>query len=160
MVYQGHHGDLGAPLADVCLPATAYTEKGATWVNAEGRSQMGRTAVSPPGAAREDWKIIRYVLLPIPRSLFFLHPQFILFSALSEVIGTPLPYDDVLELRDRLWEISPTLVRYDVTEPTSVDVALAGLKAIEDKTAGAKSTGAPLRKPISNFYQTDPISRA
>ena len=71
VVYQGHHGDFGAPLADVCLPATAYTEKGATWVNAEGRSQMGRTAVSPPGAAREDWKIIRYVLLPSPRVPFF-----------------------------------------------------------------------------------------
>jgi len=139
VVYQGHHGDFGAPIADVCLPATAYTEKGATWVNTEGRSQMGRTAVSPPGAAREDWKIIR---------------------ALSEVIATPLPYDNVLELRDRLWEISPTLVRYDVTEPTSVDVALAGLKTIVDKTAGAKATDAPLRKPISNFYQTDPISRA
>ena len=79
---------------------------------------------------------------------------------MSEVIGTPLPYDDVLELRDRLWEISPTLVRYDVTEPTSVDVALAGLKVIVNKTAGAEVTGAPIRKPISNFYQTDPISRA
>ena len=158
MVYQGHHGDLGAPLADVCLPATAYTEKGATWVNTEGRSQMGRTAVSPPGAAREDWKIIRYVLRSHLKVL--LHSQFILFSALSEVIGTPLPYDDVLELRDRLWEISPALVRYDVTEPTSVDVALAGLKAIADKTADAKATDVPLRKPIRNFYQTDPISRA
>ena len=82
------------------------------------------------------------------------------FSALSEVIATPLPYDNVLELRDRLWEISPTLVRYDITEPTSVDVALAGLKTIADKTAGAKASDAPLRKPISNFYQTDPISRA
>src|SRR5271156_5660887 len=76
-------------------------------------------------------------------------------SALSEVIGTPLRYDDVLELRDRLWEISPTLVRYDVTEPTSVDVALAGLKVIVNKTAGSEVTGAPIRKPISNFYQTD-----
>ena len=160
MVYQGHHGDFGAPIADVCLPATAYTEKGATWVNTEGRSQMGRTAVSPPGAAREDWKIIRYVFaLLSPKSLFtinFIH----FFSALSEVIATPLPYDNVLELRDRLWEISPTLVRYDVTEPTSVEVALAGLRTIGDKTAGAKATNAPLRKPISNFYQTDPISRA
>ena len=82
------------------------------------------------------------------------------FRALSEVIATPLPYDNVLELRDRLWEISPTLVRYDVTEPTSVDVALAGLKTVADKTADAKATDAPLRKPISNFYQTDPISRA
>ncbi|KJA23758.1 hypothetical protein HYPSUDRAFT_137345 [Hypholoma sublateritium FD-334 SS-4] len=139
VVYHGHHGDLGAQLADVCLPATAYTEKATTWVNTEGRTQMGRAAVSAPGVAREDWKIVR---------------------ALSEVIGTPLPYDDVLALRDRLWEISPTLVRYDTTEATSVDVALAGLKLIASQTAGAKAVGTPLRRPITNFYQTDPISRA
>lgn len=60
-MYQGHHGDLGAQLADVCLPGAAYTEKSTTWVNAEGRAQMGRTAVPPPGAAREDWKIVRCV---------------------------------------------------------------------------------------------------
>jgi len=29
-------------------------------VNTEGRSQIGGAAVSAPGAAREDWKIIRY----------------------------------------------------------------------------------------------------
>jgi NADH dehydrogenase (ubiquinone) Fe-S protein 1 len=61
VVYQGHHGDLGAQLADVCLPASAYTEKGTTWINTEGRSQLGRGAVPAPGAAREDWKIIRWV---------------------------------------------------------------------------------------------------
>jgi len=61
VVYQGHHGDLGAQLADVCLPAAAYTEKSSTWVNTEGRSQLGRGAVPPPGASREDWKIIRFV---------------------------------------------------------------------------------------------------
>lgn len=63
VVYQGHHGDLGAQLADVCLPASAYTEKGTTWINTEGRSQLGRGAVPAPGAAREDWKIIRWVLI-------------------------------------------------------------------------------------------------
>ncbi|KAF5373472.1 hypothetical protein D9615_009469 [Tricholomella constricta] len=139
VVYQGHHGDLGAQLADVCLPAAAYTEKSTTWINTEGRSQLGRAAVPPPGASREDWKIIR---------------------ALSEVVGSPLPYDDILEVRDRMWEISPTLVRYDTTEPTSVEVALAGLKNIATRTTGAKISGAIFRKPISNFYQTDPISRA
>jgi NADH dehydrogenase (ubiquinone) Fe-S protein 1 len=61
VVYQGHHGDLGAQFADVCLPGTAYTEKSATWVNTEGRSQLGRQAVVPPGASRDDWKIIRWV---------------------------------------------------------------------------------------------------
>ncbi|KAG9310130.1 Ndufs1, NADH-ubiquinone oxidoreductase 75kD subunit [Chiua virens] len=139
VVYQGHHGDLGASLADVCLPGAAYTEKSVTWVNTEGRSQLGRAAVPPPGASREDWKIIR---------------------ALSEIVGTPLPYDDVLSLRDRLWEISPTLVRYDVTERTSIGVALAGLKSLAAATAGAKASGQAFKKPITNFYQTDPISRA
>ncbi|KAI0298336.1 NADH-ubiquinone oxidoreductase [Multifurca ochricompacta] len=120
VVYQGHHGDLGAQLADVCLPGSAYTEKSTTWVNTEGRSQLGRAAVPPPGAAREDWKIIR---------------------ALSEVLGIALPYDDVLALRDRMWELSPSLT-------------------LVADTTSAKASGALLRKPISNFYQTDPISRA
>ena len=87
-------------------------------------------------------------------------PDVFVCSALSEVVGSPLPYDDVLSLRDRMWEISPTLIRNDVTEPTSVDVALVGLKALVAGTTGAKVTGEPFKKPIDNFYQTDPISRA
>ncbi|KAG7265451.1 hypothetical protein CRUP_002260 [Coryphaenoides rupestris] len=59
VVYQGHHGDVGAPMADVILPGAAYTEKNATYVNTEGRSQQTRVAVTAPGAAREDWCIIR-----------------------------------------------------------------------------------------------------
>jgi len=79
-----------------------------------------------------------------------------LYSALSEVVGNPLPYNNVYEMRDRLC----VLVRYDVTEPTSVEIALAGLKILAGQTAAAKMTDTPLRKPIFNFYQTDPISRA
>ena len=55
----GHHGDRGVYLADAILPGAAYTEKNATYVNTEGRSQQTRVAVTPPGMAREDWKIIR-----------------------------------------------------------------------------------------------------
>lgn len=59
--YSGHHGDVGAPMADVILPGAAYTEKAATYVNTEGRAQQTRVAVTPPGMAREDWKIIRAI---------------------------------------------------------------------------------------------------
>lgn len=59
VVYQGHHGDRGVYLADTVLPGAAYTEKTATYVNTEGRSQQTRVAVNPPGMAREDWRIIR-----------------------------------------------------------------------------------------------------
>lgn len=57
--FSGHHGDTGASMADVILPGAAYTEKTATYVNTEGRAQQTRVAVTPPGMAREDWKIIR-----------------------------------------------------------------------------------------------------
>lgn len=55
----GHHGDAGAQMADVIFPGAAYTEKDATYVNTEGRAQQTRLAVTPPGMARQDWKIIR-----------------------------------------------------------------------------------------------------
>ena len=136
MIYQGHHGDLGAQYADVILPGAAYTEKSATYVNLEGRSQNTRAAVPPPGVAREDWKIIR---------------------ALSEYLGSPLPYDDIFSLRERMYEIAPNLVRYDIVEPASLGAV--GLKVVADANKGSKSTGEPLRRVIEDFYLTDVISR-
>jgi NADH dehydrogenase (ubiquinone) Fe-S protein 1 len=136
VVYQGHHGDRGAQLADVILPGAAYTEKSGTYVNTEGRVQMGRAATSLPGAARTDWKIIR---------------------AVSEFLKAPLPYDDVAALRDRMVEISPTLASYDIVEP----VALRQLSKVQlvDQNKGSKVSGEPLKKVIENFYFTDVISR-
>ncbi|TVY15850.1 NADH-ubiquinone oxidoreductase 78 kDa subunit [Lachnellula arida] len=137
VVYQGHHGDRGAQIADVVLPGAAYTEKAGTYVNTEGRVQMTRAAVSLPGAARTDWKIIR---------------------AVSEFLGAPLPYDDVAALRDRMTEISPALASYDVVEP----VSLRQLSKVQlvDQNKGFKPSGAPLKKVVENFYFTDVISRS
>ena len=136
VIYQGHHGDRGAQLADVILPGAAYTEKAGTYVNTEGRVQITRAATSLPGAAREDWKILR---------------------AASEYLGAPLPYDDVEILRDRMEEFSPVLRRYDIVEPTSV-AALSKVQLV-DQNKGAKVTGEPFRKVIEDFYMTDAISR-
>ncbi|KAJ1672578.1 ndufs1 NADH-ubiquinone oxidoreductase subunit, partial [Spiromyces aspiralis] len=140
VVYQGHHGDKGAHLADVILPGAAYTEKTATYVNTEGRTQLTRAAVNPPGAAREDWKIVR---------------------ALSEIAGATLPYDDVASLRLRMSEICPTLVQYDEVEATSKSLVELGLKQlIANSSATASSTSTPFIKVVKDFYMTDPISRA
>lgn len=98
VVYIGSHGDNGASIADAVLPGAAYTEKQATYVNTEGRSQQTQPGVSPPGMAREDWKILR---------------------ALSEVTGTPLPYDKLDDLRARLEEIAPHLTRYGELVPAA-----------------------------------------
>lgn len=57
-------------MADVILPGAAYTEKEGTYVNTEGRAQEARLAVSPPGLARSDWKIIR-ALSEVNINIFF-----------------------------------------------------------------------------------------
>jgi NADH-quinone oxidoreductase subunit G len=95
VIYQGHHGDTAAHLADVILPGAAYTEKNGTYVNTEGRVQLGRLAAFPPGEAREDWTILR---------------------ALSEVVGERLPYDNLGELRQRLIGINPGFAAVDQVE--------------------------------------------
>lgn len=59
IVYQGHHGDIGATNADVILPAAAYTEQSGIYVNLEGRPQTAEKAVLPVGVAREDIAIIK-----------------------------------------------------------------------------------------------------
>ncbi len=45
---QGSHGDKGAPRANVILPAAAYVEKEATFVNFEGRTQRTKVGVCMP----------------------------------------------------------------------------------------------------------------
>lgn len=53
-------GDVGAQFVDVIFPGATHIEKSATYVYTEGRPQMTRAAVPPPGAARKDWKIYSY----------------------------------------------------------------------------------------------------
>ena len=79
--------------------------------------------------------------------------------ALSEIVGSPLAYDDTLALRERMWDISPTLVRYDTVERPSLELVKTGLTHLSTVSASAPST-TPMKKPITDFYRTDPISRA
>lgn len=137
VVYQGHHGDVGAQYADVILPGAAYTEKTATYVNTEGRAQSTRASVGPPGVSREDWKIIR---------------------AASEYLGAPLPYDDVYEIRHRLGQIAPHLLRHEVVEPTTVS-ALGIKEQLINNNKHSTPSDAKLTKAVENFYFTDSISR-
>jgi len=96
IIYQGHHGDSGAHIADVILPGAAYTEKNATFVNTEGRVQRTQRAVFACGEAREDWAIIR---------------------ALSAVLGQTLPYDNLAQVRARMVEINPVFATVDEIVP-------------------------------------------
>ena len=96
VIYQGHHGDRGAQRADVILPGAAYTEKDGIYVNTEGRPQRAEAASSPPGDAREDWKILR---------------------ALSQHLNTKLRYDTYMQLHERIFAEWPYLGQFDTITP-------------------------------------------
>ncbi|OCT61350.1 NADH-ubiquinone oxidoreductase 75 kDa subunit, mitochondrial isoform X2 [Xenopus laevis] len=138
IIYQGHHGDTGAPMADIILPGAAYTEKFATYVNTEGRAQRTFVAVTPPGMAREDWKIIR---------------------AISELAGVTLPYEDHDGVRKRLQEVSPNLVRYDDVEEANYFKQATELAKLVNQQILADPL-VPPQLAIKDFYMTDPITRA
>lgn len=39
----------------------SFQQKCSTYVNTEGHAQQTKVAVTPPGMAREDWKIIKAI---------------------------------------------------------------------------------------------------
>lgn len=138
VIYLGSHGDAGAAMADAVLPGAAYTEKQATYVNTEGRAQQTLVAVTPPGMAREDWKIIR---------------------ALSEIIGVKLPYDNLNEIRSRLEDVSPNLTKYGDVEGANYFAQAAELA----KSVGVKLNSSAFnlkQMNLEDFFMTDAISRA
>jgi len=92
VVYQGHHGDKGAENADIILPAAAYTEKNATYVNLEGRPQRTKLAVFPPNEAREDWKIIKEI---------------------SEELKIKTSYETLSDIREGMVKIAPSFANID-----------------------------------------------
>lgn len=135
VIYQGHHGDAGAHVADVILPGCAYTEKDGLYVNTEGRVQMGMRAVPPKGLAKEDWAIIR---------------------ALSGVVERVLPFDSLFALRDTMIEAYPTFgsMGYAPGSIASESFDISGLGRDGDLSNDM------LKSPIADFYLTNPIARA
>ncbi len=133
VIYIGSHGDNGAHRADVILPAAAYTEKSATYVNTEGRVQRTQRAVAPKGDAREDWAIVR---------------------ALSAYVGKTLPYDSLAQLREKLGKDHPTFLGLDYA-PGRHSKSVA-----PPYGAAGQMTSAAFTAPIRAFHLTNPIARA
>ena len=94
---------------------------------------MADRAGFPPGDAREDWAILR---------------------ALSEVVGSKLPYDSLAQLRGALFKAFPHLQCIGTIAPGNPDDVRK--LAMLDGAMGK----APFQSPIEDFYLTNPIARA
>ena len=132
VVYQGHHGDRGAARADVILPGAAYTEKPGTYVNTEGRVQRAFASVQPHGEAREDWTILR---------------------AFSAVLGKPLPYDTLAQVRDRLKQANPAFAVVG-------ELPLRGCTDGTGPAGGGDMERGAFSYAIPDYYQTNVIARS
>lgn len=130
VIYQGHHGDKGAHRADVILPGAAYTEKHATYVNLEGRVQKARSAVSPPGKAKQDW---------------------VIFNQLSQFLDVPLNYKNIDEVNRAMVELSPHLGELDYVKQ---------VKWRNNEYKYLNFIDKPFMKTIENYYMTNSITRA
>ena len=73
-----------------------------------------------------------------------------ILRALSDVLGKPLPYDSLPSLRTRLGRTNPVFDTRDEVRPAEWRRA-APVGRIDH---------APFVSPVSNYYMTDPISRA
>merc|ERR1711971_1034807 len=105
-----------------------------TYVNTEGRAQQTFPALSPPRQARVDWKIIRVV---------------------SEVVDEKLPYDKLPELRARMAEVAPNLIRYGNIEPANFFVQSLNLANEMSQQLSGKPLDVSV-KVLENFYLPTP----
>jgi NADH-quinone oxidoreductase subunit G len=133
VVYQGHHGDIGASIADVILPSTLWLEKNATYVNLEGRVQRAFKCSPALGEAKEDWKIIK---------------------KLSQIIKKDLPFNTIEELRQQMQQDHPHLANFHSQDfmKTQTNISILDDVKVEKNLVAFKSV-------IDNYYVNDIISK-
>jgi len=132
VIYQGHHGDRGAAIADIVLPGAAYTEKTATYVNTEGRVQKTKLAFFPPGLAEDDASVIRNLVgtEEVEES-----EMGVVNNATLEILAPHLLRENSVQKGDRVLGNTPMAKEMTVLNT-------------------------PLQAPVDNFYMTDPITRS
>ncbi len=130
VVYIGSHGDRGAHLADVILPATAYSEKDAIYVNLEGRPQSTKKANFALGSAAEDWKII---------------------VDLAQKLSIDLGFTNLVELRKALSSAKPIFSNLEKISKANWIKSGDIKNDFSEKKLTAKEF---------DFYLTNPIARA
>jgi predicted molibdopterin-dependent oxidoreductase YjgC len=86
-----------AELADVVLPSCCFGEKDGTFTNTERRVQRVRSALRPPGEAREDWRIV---------------------CDISSRMGYPMDYPDAAAIQEEIASLTPIYggITYDRIE--------------------------------------------
>lgn len=111
----------------------------------EGRAQQTLAAITPPSMARVDWHIVR---------------------AVSELSNHTLEYETLVQLRARMAKLAPALVQYNKNlSPAAANKEQASQSNNSSGNSPPPKVGSnqklnPLLRELTDYYQTDVISRA
>jgi len=130
VIYIGSHGDKGAHHANVILPASAYSEKKAIYVNLEARPQSTTQAAFAPGDAKEDVQII---------------------LELAKKFGFDLGFKNLAEIRENLAKTQAIFANLEKTFKSSWTKSHDTSDNFVEENLAAKNF---------DFYLTNPIARA
>ena len=130
VIYQGHHGDKGANIADLILPSPSFNEQNGLFINTEGRIQESIKATFPIGEAKEDWEII---------------------SLISKKMGLENIDNSFEDLRSSLFQSFPDLA--------DIDMCLSGEK-LPKKIERKDIKQHVFKNSLNNFWLSNSITRS
>lgn len=138
VVFQGNHNEKLHNSFDVILPNITWVEKSSLYLNCLGYIQKTQFVTLPPVQARNDWKITKM---------------------LSIFLKKPLTVSNITDVHNRLNEISPAILT-NLSKYTKLNNQKLSL--LKDKLFNTKYiyNNMPLNSVLSNYYQTDSISKA
>ena len=139
IIYQGHHYDRGATVADLILPGLTFVEKNASYMNIQGRLQTTTAALLPSGKLRQeewykgDWHIVK---------------------AISVLLEMSYGVDDVLDFNNQEELIRQLHRDYPYLQDQDKEWQWPIFSEQE-----LVITNDPLAPYLENFYQSDSLSR-
>jgi len=111
-----------AEIADVVLPGAAFSEKGGSFTNLEGRIQAFDPVVAPPGEAKPDWEIL---------------------DLLSEKMRLPRSYGSLKRIREEIARLVPMYAGISHGQGSAWVRETSG-KSIYQKEGGDRVSFSPL----------------
>lgn len=84
-IYQGHHGDVNASLANLVLPSTSFIEKNSIYANMWGVVQKTKKVLFSVGNSRDDWKIVNAIIEVLGFNSKKINTSFDLIALISKI---------------------------------------------------------------------------